>query len=383
MATSTQTKAIALVAGIAASVGVYKMIVPSDQNVVHVKTTQELYEAYRLAETQNITKIEIDAPVLYLDSGMRVTGKIFSKSKKLITDGNGCLIQLNSDTIKRALYRLPKDQIEALNVFQSQGIVFENMTIIGKGKGIGIYYGAGYGGGVRNCNFENLGTAVRFEFVLMGFIDQCLATNCREYGFVFANGSWSGAGLSNAQSNHSKGTQLRVFNYHTGVTAAFATFGASGITFDQCISEGGKPKYHYLYNALQSTVCKDHHLRSIHIESDCDSAGVKIIAFGGIIWIEDVWSQKGMVLVDAQGSTGYPHIHVNGVPWVLSNTKFKRNGTNDVWIFDDIMATPNVNDTSRWVGGLKPYYWSAMNYTQAQDWTYSGLKMNGKSPVTQ
>jgi hypothetical protein len=377
------SKVAGVAVGLAAVVGSYLYItVPANNTLITVRTQGELYEAFRAAETNNITEIRIAAPILYIDSGIRITGKIFSPSKKLKVYGNTC-IKFKNDTIKAGLYRIPKDQNEALNVFQSQSITFEGITIIGKGKGTGIIYSSGYGGGLFNCSFEDLGTGSDFQFVLMGTVKNCLFTNCREYGLRFRNGQHPGAGLANAQSNHCRAEQDRVFNYE-GAFAAFTAEGASGCVFDQCISEGKRPMYHFYINALGSSVVKDCSIFRCHIESEVlpGGAGIRAILMQGYINIDGVFSQYAMVLVDARGSVGYPHIYVSRVPYILTGTKFAMDGTDEIWIFEDV-AGFNVKDATRWLNGVVPYYYSCMNYTQAPDWTYGDLKMNGKKPVLQ
>lgn len=381
---STASKVVAAVVGAAAVVGSYLYItVPANNTLITVRTQQELFEAFRAAETANITEIKIAAPVMYLDSGIRVTGKIYNARKNVHVYGN-CVIYLRSDTIKAAFYRSPKDQTEALNVYQSQSITFDGLTIIGKtGKETGILYSAGYGGGVFNCNFENLGTGVDFQFVLMGAVKQCLFTGCKNYGIRFRNGQWTGAGLTNAQSNSCRGEQDRAFNA-TGATAAFSTEGASGVVWDQCISEGGNPLYHFNFDALTSSVVKDFTILRAHIESPTQTggAGIRLKAEGGYVMIDGVFCQYAMTLVDARGCGSYPHIYVERVPWILPGTQFAMDGTNEIWNFHDIIGF-TVTDAARWVGGVKPYYYSCMNYTQAPEWTYQGLKMNGKTPTLQ
>lgn len=367
-------------AKLAATTGI---TIPENNTLITVRTQQEFFQACRAAETANITEIRIAAPIMYLDSGIRLPGKLFSQAKKLKISGAG-VIAARKDTIKALLYRIPKDQTEALNVFQSQSITFDGLTLIGRtGKETGILYSAGYGGGALACNFENLGTGVDFQFVLMGFVKQCLFTNCKNYGIRFRNGQWTGAGLANAQSNSCRGEQDRVFNA-TGTTAAFSTEGASGVVWDQCISEGGNPLYHFNFDALGSPVVKDFTVLRAHIESPTQTggSGIRIKAAGGYVLIDGVFCQYAMTLIDARGSSSYPHIFVERIPWILGGTQFAMDETNEIWTFHDIIGF-NVTDAARWVNGVKPYYYSCLNYTQAPEWTYQGLKMNGKTPALQ
>lgn len=381
---STASKVVAAVVGAAAVVGSYLYItVPTNNTLITVRTQQELFEACRAAETANITEIKIAAPIMYLDSGIRLPGKLFSQAKSLKITGAGVIIA-RKDTIKALFYRMPKDQTEALNVYQSQNIYFEGFTMIGRtGKETGILYAAGYGGGAFNCNFESLGTGVDFQFVLMGAVKQCLFTNCKNYGIRFRNGQWPGAGLANAQSNSCRAEQDRVFNA-TGATAAISVEGASGVVLDQFISEGGSPMYHVYFDALTSSVVKDFTILRAHIESPTQTggAGIRLKAEGGYVMIDGVFCQYAMTLVDARGCGSYPHIYVERVPWILPGTQFAMDGTNEIWNFHDIIGF-TVTDAARWVGGVKPYYYSCMNYTQAPEWTYQGLKMNGKTPTLQ
>jgi hypothetical protein len=371
---------------IAAVATIVALNTTSSTIVVH--NQKELYDAFRQAEKTYVSKIEVDATQMQIDSSIKVSGAFVAPV--LIVDDKGCDMILSSDTIKAALIREPKDQTEALNSYQSKAVWFQNFVIHGKGKGIGIKYCAGYGGGVENSYFYSLGTSTRFEFVLMGVVRQCFATNCREYGFVFDNGHWNGAGVTNAQSNHSLFEQDRVFNAD-GATAAFAILGASGCATRQCISEGGRPKWHYVFKALGSTVVKDNLVDGFHIESPCDSSGAYWETAGGIMRARDLFSQYAMTLIEVRDDSQYPHIYVSDIPYTLATTKFKTSGNNVVWNISDVIAVPAMTDASRWVGGKTPYYWNVYDFNQsltlnssqgvinAGSLNVSSLKVNGKT----
>lgn len=384
----------ALVAGVS---GTYKVtqpdkttLAPASQDLVSVATATtgttsstiivttaaELDSAFRQAERRVVGKIVLANPVA-TPKGVRVSGKMVNPT--LFVDFSGAYIAVTTDTVKSVLYRTPADQTEALNSYQSQSIYFENGGIVGKnGTAVGIEYDAAYGGGVRNMYFNSLSVAARFRFVLMGVMEQNFATNCKDFGFVLDNGRWAGAALSNAQSNHCRRQQNRVFNAD-GCTAAYACYGASGVIDDQNISEGGRVKYHFYFNAMTSNTCKDYTNRSSHIESPADSAGIKLITYGGIATVEKPFSQYDMTLVDVEDPQGYPHIHVSNIAYVTTGAKFKTKGTNIIWMVDDVVAVPSFTDASRWVGGVKPYYLSVMNYQQSANYTATSLMVNGKA----
>ena len=131
------------------------------------------------------------------------------------------------------------------------------------------------------------------------------------------NGDWAGAGLSNAQSNHSLIEQVRVFN-RGGNFSAISVIGASGVILRQCVSEGGEPQYHIYWDSKGATVVKDGKIEGVHIESKSTIAGIKAKLASGYITISDVYSQYDNVLFDVEATVGYPHVYIKNIHWFIS-----------------------------------------------------------------
>ena len=280
------------------------------------------------------------------------------RTKKLIIDLGGCrLFDATTAGLRYLIGRKPTDQNEALNIMQGFALHLRNGELWGNANastGTLLDLGATFNSIVEDVNVAMAQRGIHFKFCLMSTMRNCMALSINVTPFIVDNGDWSGAGLANAQSNHTLIEQCRVFN-RDNAYSAFSVIGASGTIIRQCISEGLAPQYHVWWDSLGSTVVKDGKIEGLHIESASKVAGIKCKLASGYIYITDVYSQYDNVLIDAEATVGYPHVYVKRVPWFTPNSKLKT-GSNAVgWNFEEVYF--DVLNAATWVGGVRPYYW--------------------------
>jgi len=280
------------------------------------------------------------------------------RTKKLTIDLAGCrLFDATTAGLPYLIGRKPVDQNEALNVMQGYALHLCNGELWGNSTaatGTLLDLGATFNSIVENVNVAMAQRGIHFKFCLMSTMRNCMAASIHVTPFIVDNGDWSGAGLANAQSNHTLIEQCRVYNRDNSYSA-FSVIGASGTIIRQCISEGLAPQYHVWWDSKGSTVVKDGKIEGLHIESSSKVAGIKAKLASGYMIITDVYSQYDNVLIDAEATVGYPHVYVKRVPWFTPGSKLKT-GSNAVgWNFEETYFDPTA--TTTWVGGVRPYYW--------------------------
>lgn len=349
----------------------------------YVSNETELHAAVAGFGTGTTSAIYLtqDIPV---DTSINIPKVINLRSKKpCIYLGGNALYDVSTSGLPYLVGRIPADQNEALNTMQDVSVIIRDGEFIGKaGTGVLLDLGSTYGSVVDAVDFSNANEGVHFRFCLMGAVSNSLAGGIRQKAYIADMGNWSGASNSNSQSNSSRFEQCRVFNY-PGSVAAFADYAASGMVHEQCISEGGSPNYHFLSDALNSTVVKDGYLHMLHLESPATIAGIKLKLREGYYKLDGCYSQYDQTLIDGESTLGYPHIFVENVPFLTDNAKFKTNNNNVVWSFTEMPSNFDVMLSTNWIEARKPFYYYSEIFNQSKDIKTNGMKLNGKTIVTQ
>ena len=341
---------------------------------------------YVTNETELRNAVAANAAKIYVVQDIGLTQSLnlpkstSNRFKGMVIDLCGNTIFDNSPNgLTYLIGRKPTDQTEALNVMQSWALILMNGCLAGKGAtvtGTLLDLGATYNSRIEGVNIMSAKVGIHIKFGLMTTIRNGLANNISEQCYVLDNGDWTGAGLSNAQSNHSLIEQVRVFN-RGGNFSAFSVIGASGVILRQCISEGGEPQYHIYWDSKGATVVKDGKIEGVHIESKSSIAGIKAKLASGYITISDVYSQYDNVLFDVEASVGYPHVFIKNIPWFTGGSMLKTGSNAVIWNFEETYFDPT--DATKWVGGVKPYYWSRRDMKQSPFWSGNSIKINNSS----
>jgi hypothetical protein len=243
----------------------------------------------------------------------------------------------------------------------SQRMVFEDIHFMGTSNAVqkALELGALYSADILRCDFTALGVAVDLQFCLNGLIEHCMATNNVTGAFLVRNGVWTGAGLANAQSNHTTLFKPRVY-CAPGATYGIHCIGASGVHIDDAIIEGSNPVDCIRYDAAGSTVAKVFKVSNLHNENVPTGSLIRVIGNGGFVDIDTLYQQSACTLVDATGSTATPLLRVANIVWT-PGSQFNAGGAGTaVWQFERIGAIGqnNLDDAGFWVGGTKPNFWN-------------------------
>jgi hypothetical protein len=341
---------------------------------------------YVTNETELRNAVAANAAKIYIVQDIGLTQSLNlpktspNRFKGMVIDLCGNTIFDNSaNGLTYLIGRKPADQNEELNIMQSWALILLNGALQGKSAtqtGTLLDLGATYNSRIEGVNVINAKVGIHIKFGLMTTIRNSLSNSISEQSYVLDNGDWAGAGLSNAQSNHSLIEQVRVFN-RGGNFSAISVIGASGVIIRQSISEGGDPQHHVFWDSKGATVVKDGKIEGFHIESKSTVAGIKVKLASGYMTIADVYSQYDNVLIDAESVLGYPHLYVKNIPWFTGGSKLKTLGTSVIWNFEELYFDPT--DATKWVSNVKPFYWSWKDMRQSPFWKGNSIQINSQT----
>lgn len=302
---------------------------------------------------------------------------INSRAKKPCIYLNGNALYDNSPNgLPVLITRSTTTQDSALNKMQDVAIIIRDGELIGKGTGTALDLAATYGTVIEAVDVTNFYDGDHLRFCLMAAVRNCIATNIRNQAFIADTGNWVGASGSNSQSNSSRFEQCRVFHYD-GADAAFVANAASGMIWEQDISEGGTSNYGWKIRGAGSTVVKDGLLHMGHSENTPKIAHVSADMPEGVFQLDGLFHQYPGVVLDATSSGGYPHFYVRNIPYMVPASQFKIGSNNCIMTFEEMPSTWDASQTTNWVGGITPYYWQQKGMKQAPFWNFSTATIGG------
>ena len=325
--------------------------------------------------------------IFYQDIGLTSTAWIpkntTNRSKELLIElGANALYDASASGLALLIAREEATSLADAGTMVSHAIIMRDGALIGK-AGTGTLYSPGpsYGSINEGIHYRNANEGIHTRFGLMTMVQSCLATDVGE-SFIFDIDDFPGADASNSQSNSSMRLLCRDFG-RAGGKASFSSYGCSGIYDLNCISEGGNKQNGWLVDSKGSTVVKDGHIVSSHLEMQPTVAGVNLRLSDGYYEVDGLFSQYPATLVEAVSTGGYPHVYVKNVPWHISGGhKYKTTGTNVIWSFEEVHPSVDITATSGWVNSNKPYYWSLKGFNQSPFWKGNNITINGATTGT-
>ncbi len=341
-----------------------------------VSNESELRAAFEGYGNGTTTCIQLTQDIAITQS-LNFAKTVNSRSKKLLLYLNGNTIYDNSQNgLPYVIGRIALDQNEALNTMQDVAIIIRDGEIRGKLNTTTILdIASTYGSIIEGVDFHTGKEAVHLRFCLMAAVRNSLVNNISSEAMIADMGNWTGANSSNSQSNSSRFEQVRVFN-NTGAKAGFSAYAASGMVWEQSISEGGNPKYNWLFDGKSSSVVKDGLIHLCHSENTPSVAHVEAAITEGVFQVDGLFHQYKGVLLSAISQGGYPHFYVKNIPYMVSGSTFKVNNNNCIMNFEEMPSTWTITTTTNWEGGIVPYYYQQKGLNQSPFWIGRGIKIN-------
>lgn len=350
--------------------------VPGFGKMRFVSTEAELKSAIAGFGDGSVTSV-------YLTTDIPITSPIYipkivnTRAKKVCIYLNGnAIYDASASGLPYGIARLVTTQDSALNLMQDVSVIIRDGELIGKGTGVAFDVASTYGTIVEGVDVTNWQDGYQLRFCLMAGVRNCLAGGIRNEAFVANMGNWTGADGSNSQSNSTRFEQCRVFNY-PNAKAAFSAYAASGVIYEQCISEGDNSQYGWYIDGKGSSVVKDGLIHMGHSENTPSVAHVYCKLLEGVYQIDGLFHQYKGTLLSAESSGGYPHFYVKNIPYMVSGSTFKSASNNCIFSFDEMPSAWDASNTANWSGSIVPYYWSQKGLNQSGFWKGSpAIKVN-------
>lgn len=280
--------------------------------------------AFKLMETIGYQSLAFSPGKYYYNDAAalprQISGWGSSRLYEWVIEGNGSE-HTNYSTYSGWFWtRNPIDQTDADDTLSNGTFIISNLSLRGQNSQFpsGIRLCATFNSVIENIKANSMNPAIEIRFGLGNIIGPYNGSGCTRDIWV-DNGDWSGAGLQNAQSNHTKFFKCRSFP-GTTTTYPFFAGGASGITFDGCIIDhnntaGTNPIYGILFDSYDSPNVKEASILNTHVEQASDSGGICIRANTGIFQVNGVYSQYAQTLVKLQAYGGYPEVVISNIPY--------------------------------------------------------------------
>lgn len=265
-------------------------------------------------------------------------------------------VEITGGTINGSLVRTtPKDMSEAVNGpdnFYRYSINVHDVMFTGPGNGLQL--NCMYSPVIFNNQFEYKDTGVVLTFVLNADIRNNRFTNCKKVGICGKPGvgTITGAGLSTSASNNMRMIGNRIFNA-TGSFAGVVTIAASGVVFEDHISEGGQPNYHIYNDGLNNTTSWFYTINRTHIESKATISSIYSKERQMIMRITNPYFQYQSNMLDVQSYAGAIQVNIDGLTWIPSGSTLSSTG-NVRWSFTNLYPNLDVTTSTYWKGGTFP-----------------------------
>lgn len=136
-------------------------------------------------------------------------GLTFQKDHELVINGNRAKIRTKNTTAYTMLSSTVANMTDA-DLAVHRMIHVDRVTFYGATTQKGLEPGPGYGCTFTNLKFYGLGHALHLRFSLHAKVTNCQAINCTD-GFTADYGNWTGATISNSQSNHTQFEGCRIY----------------------------------------------------------------------------------------------------------------------------------------------------------------------------
>jgi hypothetical protein len=306
------------------------------------------YQSLEFESTNYWLSRACDLPINYTDLGGNPRGMF-------ILNGNGANFRKVGTAQFNFFQRIVPTQTAADNTYIDNGFTIINFKADGSGgtwQNSGTSFlnlGATYGSIIQNIYLASFDIGIRAEFCMNATIDHIMTNNIKSYSVWVRNGSWSGAGLTNAGSNVTEVSHVRAFDTLNQI-AAIAIIAADTCNVRQCIVEGGgsaHPRYGVLVDTLDSPVVPNVRIQDIHIECAPSVGGVyfKTGSFGRFI-LDGMYFQHAHTAIAQDGTYGdyYPDVYIANIPVWPTGSKLMTKATNSggTWDIDNVRFSPSI-----------------------------------------
>lgn len=273
--------------------------------------------------------------------------------------------QLQTTTASVHIFdRVPANQTSA-NTMVITNINFHGGLLTGTGTdslSVGINMGATGGMLLNGTDFNGLGIGLNCQFCLEATILNSHGSDLI-YDWKLENGSWSGAGTCNAQSNNVFIANIESHVLTNGVIAPLAVHASDGVKIDTSVFEGSNPVNDIDFNDEGCSTVKSFKMENIHIENTPTNAIVKVGGTGGQTFTLTNFIAQASVpyLLDISSlSGGTAFVNVLDIPYIgnfsgaIFNLTAFEASSSTAWHFRNWAGNITPSTSTYWASGRVP-----------------------------
>lgn len=274
--------------------------------------------AFRLMETMGYQAVDFSPKIYYVNKvcGLPriLSGSIASDKYNYYIDGKGAQITGVAGYTGNFFDRYPENQTVAGTwigaMFTFKNFLFRGTAGAGSGQ-TGLRLAATYNSEINQCIFKAIDVGFDLQWSMQAIIvrtegNQCLTTD----GYI-RFGQYTGGNNTQDQSNC-----VRVIGHRTfGAGGRYGIYieGASNVTIQDWIGEGGGADWGIYFNSAGSTVVKEFSIENLYGEGNFDSAAVFIRSGDGIYDVKRVYFRGTQNLIWLQAIISYPQVNLTDV----------------------------------------------------------------------
>lgn len=269
---------------------------------------------------------------------------------KFIIDGNGCTITTYGNGAPFDVFkRVPANQSEATLTYSNYSIVFKNFSATSVGSSWAnsgysfLFLGASPNVIIDNINLVNYDIGLRLESCPNASVSNVYTYNVKSYSVMVKTGSWTGAGLTNASSNITSISHLRV-NDSGAQAAGLAIFGSSTCIVSQFSLLGTTvPQYGIYWDSLNNGDALNIRVIDANFVSATSQAGIYFKAGDRAQCIIDgIHNTAVQTIVSAEAYAGTPNVYISNVPNWPAGTKLSNTGGAN-WDFNSVYLGAGID----------------------------------------
>jgi hypothetical protein len=265
-----------------------------------------------------------------------------------IIDGNGATIVKTGTTQFDFFTRVPADQAEAAT-YINYGFTFKNFNASGSGgvwqnSGYSfLYLGATTNSIIENINVQQFDVGLRLEYCVNATIQTINTSQITSYSIYAKSGGWSGAGLTNSNSNIAEMTHVYI-NDSLSQNAGIALVGADAGKISQAVIYGsGTPDHGIYIDSLTASTMSTVRIQDVTLNAATAVAGIylKVNTLGRYI-VDGVKNTQVQTVVAGEAYSGSPSIYLGNIGNWPAGSQLSNIGACD-WEFDNVYLGVGIN----------------------------------------
>jgi hypothetical protein len=296
---------------------------------------------------------------------------------QFVIDGNGAVLVKASQDQFDWFYRRPTDQVAATGSYLNTTFIIKNFNAVGSG---GFWTSSGYafinlgattGSVIENITLQSFDIGIKLEYCVNARISNIQTNNIKTYSIIVRNGSWTGAGLSNASSHGCIISNINIYdtiNQYAGV----AVWGANMAHIEDVTIDGtGTPLAGIEWRDLSNPQATHVTIKRVYLNKDTLNGGILILPtlltnvlpeLKGMHIVDTVYVRIPMIVLTCFANSGFTNSYIrflNTGTWPVGSQLI--NYSNLTWDIDNVRFGSTILTANDVV--TDPTLWNTTNVT--------------------